>query len=549
MKQKLFTLLTLLVLCVTGVWGAVSDPSASDFSGGAKKFTENTLQWTTIAADGMPSWASGWVVTGKSSARTTIKAQTSAKKIYLTPGETSEDDVVYSSGVIPTAATSCLLKGGGDQKTLYFYVTNVTKVEAYMSADGDYSDRGLKLSVVGESKTATTNMAADKLSVMTALEGLDASKKYIIRVEGTNTSKDVYLYAIRFTVGTTIPTTYTTVNTALSNQTFFACNATASPALSGTAQANVAFLDGGNEIFSMKGSFKNGSNNWTIDEASYRWMKCGSSATYVITPVNGINIKSATLYTMANSDSGGNCWVIDADDTETPATASAPTAVSLVKDGSGKYSFTYKAGTTSEVRMIVKVVYDIIENIDVRISSAGYATLYYDKKLTIPAGVTAYSASVSGANALLTPIADVIPANTGVILKGDAGTYKFVVTTADAPVVSGNVLKGTTSAKTVAEVKAALSATKVFTLGQNASSEVGLREYSGTDIRAYCAYAVDLSFDPGANFFSFDEDVTAINKVEAKKVENGVYYNLAGQQVAQPSKGLYIVNGRKVIVK
>ena len=549
MKQKLFTLLTLLVLCVTGASAAVSDPSASDFSGGAKKFTENTLQWTTIAADGMPSWASGWVVTGKSSARTTIKAQASAKKIYLTPGETSEDDVVYSSGAIPTAATSCLLKGGGDQKTLYFYVTNVTKVEAYMSADGSYSDRGLKLSVVGESKTATTNMAADKLSVMTALDGLDASKKYIIRVEGTNTSSDVYLYAIRFTVGATIPTTYTTVNTALSNQTLFACNATASPALSSTAQANVAFLDGGNEIFSMTGSFKGGSADWSIDEGTYRWMKCASSATYEITPAKGITIKSATLYTMANNNSGGDCWVIDAGDTETAATANTPTAVNLVTNGSGKYSFTYKSGTTTEVRMVVKVVYDRVESVDVKVSSAGYATLYYDKKLAIPAGVTAYSASVSGANALLTPIADVIPATTGVILKGDAGTYKFVVTSADAPDVSGNVLKGTTSATTVDDIKTYWVATKVFTLGQNVSSEVGLREYSGSDIRAYSAYAVDLSFDPGANFFSFNEDVTAINKVEAKKVENGVFYNLAGQQVAQPTKGLYIVNGKKVVLK
>ena len=28
-----------------------------------------------------------------------------------------------------------------------------------------------------------------------------------------------------------------------------------------------------------------------------------------------------------------------------------------------------------------------------------------------------------------------------------------------------------------------------------------------------------------------------------------VVYNLAGQRVAQPTKGLYIVNGKKVIIK
>ena len=53
----------------------------------------------------------------------------------------------------------------------------------------------------------------------------------------------------------------------------------------------------------------------------------------------------------------------------------------------------------------------------------------------------------------------------------------------------------------------------------------------------------------GAREFLGFGDVTAINKVEMKKVEDGVFYNLAGQQVAQPTKGLYIVNGKKVVIK
>ena len=48
----------------------------------------------------------------------------------------------------------------------------------------------------------------------------------------------------------------------------------------------------------------------------------------------------------------------------------------------------------------------------------------------------------------------------------------------------------------------------------------------------------------------FDGQTTGIQGVEAQKqVENGVFYNLAGQRVAQPTKGLYIVNGKKVVVK
>jgi hypothetical protein len=49
--------------------------------------------------------------------------------------------------------------------------------------------------------------------------------------------------------------------------------------------------------------------------------------------------------------------------------------------------------------------------------------------------------------------------------------------------------------------------------------------------------------------FSFDNDVTAIDAVKAQNVENGQFFNLAGQRVANPTKGLYIVNGKKVVIK
>ena len=48
-----------------------------------------------------------------------------------------------------------------------------------------------------------------------------------------------------------------------------------------------------------------------------------------------------------------------------------------------------------------------------------------------------------------------------------------------------------------------------------------------------------------------DGETTGINSVQESgaKVHDGCYYNLSGQRVAQPTKGLYIVNGRKVVIK
>jgi hypothetical protein len=69
-------------------------------------------------------------------------------------------------------------------------------------------------------------------------------------------------------------------------------------------------------------------------------------------------------------------------------------------------------------------------------------------------------------------------------------------------------------------------------------SEAGRWDEDWTAIQAKC---------PG---IVIRTDATAISTVKAEKtVAAGEYFNLAGQRVAQPTQGLYIVNGKKVIVK
>ncbi|MBQ9651350.1 MAG: hypothetical protein IJV13_03945, partial [Prevotella sp.] len=58
-----------------------------------------------------------------------------------------------------------------------------------------------------------------------------------------------------------------------------------------------------------------------------------------------------------------------------------------------------------------------------KIGSIGYATFSADQEVTVPEGLTAYKATVSGENVSLTPFTDnVIPANTGAIIKGAHGS-------------------------------------------------------------------------------------------------------------------------------
>ena len=52
------------------------------------------------------------------------------------------------------------------------------------------------------------------------------------------------------------------------------------------------------------------------------------------------------------------------------------------------------------------------------------------------------------------------------------------------------------------------------------------------------------------DFLGFDgDDTTSISELNVKGQTDGEFYNLAGQRVAQPTKGLYIVNGKKVVIK
>ena len=44
-------------------------------------------------------------------------------------------------------------------------------------------------------------------------------------------------------------------------------------------------------------------------------------------------------------------------------------------------------------------------------------------------------------------------------------------------------------------------------------------------------------------------DSTGISDIEAETTDTKVIYNLRGQRVDHPTKGLYIINGKKVVIK
>ena len=56
-------------------------------------------------------------------------------------------------------------------------------------------------------------------------------------------------------------------------------------------------------------------------------------------------------------------------------------------------------------------------------------------------------------------------------------------------------------------------------------------------------YVYSLSWTPGAG------DATGITTIENKKADDDTYYNLQGMRVAAPKKGIFIRNGKKIVLK
>ncbi len=179
-------------------------------------------------------------------------------------------------------------------------------------------------------------------------------------------------------------------------------------------------------------------------------------------------------------------------------------------------------------------------------SATGFATVFTYAPLdfsTLSSELKAYTATVTGNTVTLTQV-DNVPANTGIVLKGDVKTHNVPV------IASSTTEKGDLTGSVTEDLVYDSEATKdYFYLGINAGKAQFKRLTSGS-IGAGKAYlALDKSTAARELDVVFDE-TTALTLVNSeKRTVNSDIYNLAGQRVANPTKGLYIVNGKKVVIK
>lgn len=167
--------------------------------------------------------------------------------------------------------------------------------------------------------------------------------------------------------------------------------------------------------------------------------------------------------------------------------------------------------------------------------SAPFATI-------IPAGVKAYYVSAKGTEATMTAIAQAIPANQGVILTSESGDAATMVPAAGetAAAITGNQL-GNSAGNT-----RSLTAGEGYILG-NGFEGTAFYPCKAGSLPINKAYL--LGNGESAIVMNFGNAVTGINTIAAPASAKAPIFDLSGRRVVKATKGLYIQNGKKVIVK
>lgn len=200
------------------------------------------------------------------------------------------------------------------------------------------------------------------------------------------------------------------------------------------------------------------------------------------------------------------------------------------------------------------------------ITSAGYATLCLPFNVVLPEGMLAYDLSVENIasgdaegkyNATMKVVAkagETLKKGTPVIIKANEGSYSLPITMSDNGAktsLAGSLLRGNFVKQNLTQGVT----TKKYIFGKPEGHDVGfyLMDESGT-IRAnkcWMEWTVPAGQAEVRSFVISFDDATGISDIVAGTKENRTHliYNISGQRLNKPQKGLNIIGNKKVIIK
>lgn len=305
---------------------------------------------------------------------------------------------------------------------------------------------------------------------------------------------------------------------------------------------------GGAYLTEANGSY---SNNYRlrISKGSTHYTPALAAGVYTLTiPVNNSNSSSSEVYVYTRSSEGELSEKL-----HTHTAEKGNTTLSCIVSVPEGYSIAFK-GNEGSNNNNGRMDYMTLKKttVPVTIASSGYSTIasaYALDCANLPSGLTAYQVTATSASSVtLTEVTEAVAAGTGLILAGTASTaYDIPVVASGSNISSTNKLKAAVTATTLDDGTFYVLKGGKFCKVEGAADEAARTVPAG---KAYLL-ASDIPAPARELSFVFDDTTTSINEELSVKNEESAtaIYNLSGQRVAQPQKGLYIMNGKKVIVK
>ena len=184
---------------------------------------------------------------------------------------------------------------------------------------------------------------------------------------------------------------------------------------------------------------------------------------------------------------------------------------------------------------------------DVAVSAVKFATYVPVINVVAPANVKVYTAKVNEDKSAVVltevPEGSVIAKGTPVLVGAEAGSYTFEASAGEAAPVENNDLKAAT-----ADTKG--NGSTIYALVEQEGKAVFAPLKEGVAVSVGHAY-LELPAASATRFYSiqFGGETTGINEVNAAAKADGAYYTLQGVKTSKAAKGIYIHNGKKVVIK
>lgn len=226
----------------------------------------------------------------------------------------------------------------------------------------------------------------------------------------------------------------------------------------------------------------------------------------------------------------------------------------VIADGTiTEAAMTFNEGTVIKAKgsdsniILDYILLEKVTSEDVAVSAIKFATYVPVINVVAPADVKVYTAKVNEAKSAVVltevPANSVIAKGTPVLVGAEEGSYTFEASAGEAATVADNDLKAAT-----ADTKG--DGSTIYALVEQDGKAVFAPLVEGVAVSVGHAY-LELPADSATRFYSiqFGGETTGINEVNAAAKADGAYYTLQGVKTSKAAKGIYIHNGKKVVIK